>query len=199
MAKREKFKFPKTYMEMDINGFFRNNDCNYLWLYDMEWIECKDIFNYEYYDEIDSLVPFAHTGGGDIWGWNIDEKYELPIVFCPHDDEIGYYYAPSFEASLFRQILDFVSHANFYINNPKTWQKNDEEAKKIILNWNNKLNKYFRKEWVLEIEKILSLDLKYYTYPKGEYYLYITPDEKNEIVNKYLKFDLLNKEFKWCL
>lgn len=193
--------FQNNYIEMKNYGYFGNPDNtsqqNYVWLYDMEWFSYEKIINYNYDCESRSIVPFAFTGSGDLWAWHLDYSPYIPVVFCPHDDNEGYFYAPSFEGALFRQILDFASHSNFYIDSRKSWQMNLKEARKHLLNWQRKFEKWFEKDWISEIEKLINSDLKYYQYPKGGYYVLITPEECNVLVDKYLNFDLLNKNFIW--
>ncbi|GEM_PF-6942780 len=69
-----------------------------------------------------------------------------------------------------------------------------------MIRYNNTRNfdrQKVEKDWISEIEKLINSDLKYYQYPKGGYYVLITPEECNVLVDKYLNFDLLNKNFIW--
>ncbi len=68
------------------------------------------------------LLFFAKTGGGDLWAWNIDYLPGLPVVYCPHDDDEGVFYADSLEAAIFRHILEFVSQNNFCVNKGESWE-----------------------------------------------------------------------------
>lgn len=205
---RNDFSFPDAYLEMNESGYFNVsngiastniNMQNYVWLYDMEWLPYETIINYEYDCESRAIVPFAFTGGGDLWAWYLECAPNIPVVFCPHDDNEGYFYAPSFEGALFRQILDFASQSNFYITDGKSWQMDLETARRYLLNWKSKFSKWFKNEWISEIERIICLDLKYYQYSKGGYYVLITPEEYEMLIKQYLDFNLLNKSFIWVI
>ncbi|KNY27554.1 SMI1/KNR4 family protein [Pseudobacteroides cellulosolvens] len=206
MSLRDDFNFPSAYLEMNESGFFSGFDSsdmgnihtkNYVWLYNMEWLSYDKIKNYGYDYESRAIVPFAFTGGGDLWAWYLDYKPYMPVVFCPHDDDEGSFYAPSFEGALFRQILEFASHSNFYVDDGKSWQMDLVSAREHLLNWKNRFEKWFKKEWISEIEKIISLDLKYYQYAKSGYYVLITPEECNILTKRHLDFELLDKSLIW--
>jgi hypothetical protein len=176
----------------------------YVWFYDMEWLSHDRIIHYEYENyQSKSVVPFALTGGGDIWGWHIDLKEFMPIVLCLHDDNEGIFYAPSFEAALFRHILDFASQNNFCLGTGRSWEMELPMARKHLLNWKNKFRRWFAAEWLFEIDRLLNLNLKFYQVGSkpsaGDYYLLITPKECSELVQKYLDFELLDKTFLWTI
>ena len=112
----EVFRIPEIYTEMSRKGFF--NKDTYLWLNDMEWIPIEKIGDYEYEDgESRSVVPFAFTGGGDKWVWVIDEgENDYPVGLCEGAEVNGIYYARNTRDAILRQIIDFVSGSNFYVN-----------------------------------------------------------------------------------
>jgi len=137
-----------------------------------------------------------------MWSWYIEDINNPIIVLCYHDDIVGEVYAENFESALFRHILEFVSESNFYVSNGNTYQIDSDTAKKYISEWKNKFGQYFKPEWNDEIEKILSLDLKYYKeirLPKANYgyEVFLTPQESEQLINKYLKFDKINTEVIW--
>jgi hypothetical protein len=201
---RNDFLFPKIFLEMDklgwldSNNFTSLNNCDtqkYIWLYDMEWLTCDKIMNYEY--ESNLIIPFAHTAGGDKWAWYLDDMSKLPVVFCPHDDDEGIFYAPNIEGAMFRQILEFASQNNFYSENGQPWEMSILEAKKHLINWKKRFDKWFKKEWIYELDKLINSDLNYYEHNYGGYYVLITPDEAKDKIEKYLSFSFLNKSFIW--
>ncbi|MHC1686070.1 MAG: hypothetical protein AB6733_24600 [Clostridiaceae bacterium] len=210
MFNKKGFSLPELFLSMDEQGWLDSENfidlesCasqKYLWLYDMRWLTCNKIINYEYDEEVDYIVPFAYTGGGDKWVWYLKEKSVLPVAFCPRDDDEGVIYAESIETAIFRQILEFVSQNNFYVENKKQWEMDIVAAKKHLSNWKNRFEKWFKKEWIDELDNIISLDLKLYKHKferyTSEYYVFITPEEANEKIEKYLNFSLLNKTFIW--
>ncbi|WP_160685612.1 hypothetical protein [Clostridium sp. C2-6-12] len=210
MFDRENFLFPELFLSMDQFGWLEPNNFlgrdnfdsqKYLWLYDMRWLTCSKIINYEYEEEADYIVPFAYTGGGDKWVWYLNDKSKLPVALCPKDDDEAVIYAGSIEAAIFRQILEFVSQNNFYYEDKKEWEMDEITAKKHLINWKNKFKKWFKKEWIDELDDIISKDLKLYEHKFdryiSKYYVFITPEEANEIIEKYIDFDLINKSFIW--
>ncbi|MEH7353853.1 hypothetical protein V7150_09765 [Neobacillus drentensis] len=201
------FQFPEIFLEMNEQGWldsrnfinFKNFESQkYLWLYDMEWLTCEKILHYQYEEyESRSIVPFAITGGGDKWAWYLEFKQKLPVVYCPHDDDEGLFYAENIEAAIFRQILEFVSQNNFFHEVGQSWEMSIFDAKRHLKNWRTRFKKWFKKEWNDELDKLITLDLKYYSHNSGGYYVLITPEEAKEKIERYLNFNLLNKSFIW--
>lgn len=199
----EKFKFPKIYAEMDKLGWLDTSETNsylYLWLNDMEWYRCEDIRNYEYEDgEVKNIVSFAHTGGGDKWGWYLEESNRLPVVLCYHDECEGMFYAENIEGAIFRNILEFVSDSLFYVDASKaeSYQLNIVEIRQYLLNWRRRFDKWFNKSWLEELDEFIKLKFKICHTKYGNYYALLTPEEADEKIKKYLDFDLINKTFVW--
>jgi len=114
------FKAPKEYHTLASKGLFKNDGpsvCtefyepgSYLWLNEMEWCSPVEIGSFEFQAyQLPGLVPFAITGGGDLWCWHPTMATEqgAPVLCCYHDDEMADVYAPNFFTALFRQALDF--------------------------------------------------------------------------------------------
>lgn len=210
MSLREDFNFPVAFYDMDKSGWFDKKnytdrdsigDKTYLWMNDIQWLSLEKIINYEYEDyQSKSIVPFGTTGG-DIWGWHLDYKPIMPVVFCTHDDEEGTFYAKTYEGALFRQILDFASQNNFCTQEGNKWEMSLLIARKHLMNWKNKFEKWFEKEWINEIDRLIGLELKYYETVSptvvGGYYVLITPEECRDLTKKYLDFELLDRSFIW--
>ncbi|HOR45393.1 MAG TPA: hypothetical protein PK624_11440 [Spirochaetota bacterium] len=210
MLIQNSFDFPELFMEMDTEGCLTTEnfiDMNhletqkYLWFYDMEWLTVEKIRNFECPDyQSERIVPFAKTGGGDLWGWHLDYLPTLPVVYCPHDDDEGVFYAESFEAALFRHILEFASQNNFCMTGGKSWEMTIENAKTLLKEWKKRYFKWFKKEWNLEIDNLLNLEMKFYKPNKSNgFYVLITPEEADVLIDRYLKFDLLKQSFVWTI
>lgn len=205
------FSFPQTYCEMEKQGFFdianfSNEDeamkQKYVWLNEMEWMKRAEIINFDYdQDRSNLIVPFAFNANGDIWGWCLKHKNIMPVVYCLHDDYEATYYAASFEEALFRQILNFSSQSNFYVEKGTSYQMDLDEARIHLNCWKLRFGNWFKEEWLSEIDRLLSLELKFYEYSstkmgKGHYVL-ITPEECESLIKKYLSFDLIDQTFQW--
>lgn len=191
---------PKVYKEMESLNYTKANNKEYLWLYDMEWLEIDEILNYEYEEgESSEIIPFAHTGGGDKWVWILDNNVELPVGLCYHDDSEGIYYAKNLQDALFRQIIDFVSGSNFYIQDEsaESYQMNIYNLRRHLNEWKTKLGKFFTKEKNEVIESLLKKELKLCRSKYGDWYALLTEEESNEIVNKFIDFELIDETFEW--
>ncbi len=199
------FCIPQIYINIDKLGWTKN--CNeYVWFNDMEWISIEEILHCKEHPEkylinSPSVIPFAQTGGGDIWGWYIEDRNNPFVVLCYHDESTALVYAQNFESALFRHIIEFVSEANFYSSQGESYQMGIAEAKTNIANWRNKFGNYFKPEWNLEIEQILSLELKKCVDDRCkksyEYEAFITYQEADAIIKKYLYFDKIDSEVVW--
>lgn len=125
----------------------------------------------------------------------------MPVVYCLHDDYEATYYATSIEEALFRQILDFSSHSNFYVEQGDSYQMSLDEARFYLTGWKLKFGKWFKEEWLSEIDRLLCMELKFYKYPSKEmgegHYVLITPEECDYLTKKYLYFDLIDRNFQW--
>ncbi|MCL6456430.1 MAG: hypothetical protein K6T85_00340 [Gorillibacterium sp.] len=196
----EEFQFPEIYIEMDQLGWLDTNHNNYLWVNDMEWYRCEEIQEYEYEDdELRNVVPFAHTGGGDKWGWYIEESGRMFVVLCYHDDYEGTVYAAKIEGAIFRSILEFLSNSYFYINpnEAKSYQYSAVEIREFLSDWRSRFHKWFEASWLRELDELLQMDLKLCRTKHGDYYALLTPEEANEKIVKYLNFDMLDQTIVW--
>lgn len=194
------FKFPNIFIEFNKYGWLDSQNDSYLWLDDMEWLDMEEIYDYEYEKgEIRNIVPFAVTGSGDKWVWYIKENKIISVGVCYHDEVKGKFYAENLEAAIFRNILEYVSDSCFYINEneAESYQIGIDELRELLNNWINKLKKWLDISWINELEELKKLEFKHCHTDYGDYYALITPKEANDKIKKYLKFDLLDKTFKW--
>ncbi len=75
-----------------------------------------------------------------------------------------------------------------------------EDARKVIIKWKKCFFKWFKKEWNDELEKLLNLELKFYKSDKSNgFYVLITPEEAELLIDKYIKFNLYNSPFVWTI
>ncbi len=210
MSIKSNFDFPQLYIEMDRGGHLDSKNFidmhhleskEYIWFYDMEWITIENIKNYQRPDyQSENILVFAKTGGGDLWAWNLDYLPILPVVFCPHDDDEGKFYANSLETALFRHILEFASQNNFCIKEGNPWEFTIDDARKLISVWEKFFMKWFNEDWINEINKLTNLELKFYKPSKSDgYYVLITPEEADLLIEKYITFNLFEQPFVWTV
>src|SRR5690606_6505370 len=88
------------------------SNAEYLWLFEAEWLPLPRIRDLTKSKNVPiGCIPFAATGAADLWCFDSARAGPagLPVIECPHDDDEGRIYAPSFESFLLRRALDFAS------------------------------------------------------------------------------------------
>lgn len=194
-------KIPLIYQKMDERGYTTPE--NYLWLNEMEWMSIDKISQYEYDEgESELIIPFACTGGGDKWVWIVnDENKEYCVGLCENAETNGIYYAKNIEDAILRQIVEYVSDSNFYVCESKamSYQISENELMQLLDRWKHCFKGILNDNYIQIIDNISKLRLKNIKSQYGEWNSLLTLDERNEILNKYVKFELLDKEFKWYI
>lgn len=197
---KRNYKFPVIYEKMNEKGLLDMNR-SYVWLNEMEWMPINEVKEYEYEEEeLETFLPFAFTGGGDKWVWVLNtEKKEYPVGLCYHDAYEGVYYAKNTEDAIFRQMIEYVSDYNFYINEEEaeSYQVSEEELKEQLQQWKESFQGIIKKEYLVEIDRLSQLKLKYIKSDYGEGYTLLSVEEQEAMIEKYIKFDLLEEEFPW--
>lgn len=192
---------PSVYQKMNERGFF--NLETYLWLNDMEWMSIDKIKEYEYDDgESKLIIPFAITGGGDEWVWVVnDESKEYCVGLCERAESNGIYYAKNTEDAIFRHIIEYVASSNFYLikEEAKSYQISECELKMQLENWKNSFKGILNNDYLKIIDKLKELSLKHIKSQYGEWYALLTLEEQDELIDKYIKFDMIDDEFEWYI
>ena len=195
------FHIPSIYLKMNEYGLL--NKENYLWIDDMEWIPTEKILNYEYEEgENNSIIPFAHTARYDKWVWIFNEfNNDYMVGLCESAELNGKYYAKNTEDAIMRNIFEYLSSADFYNNKNEalSYQKSENELKTLINNWKNQLKGILHEEYIEIIDFFSNLSLKTYSHIHGEWDALLSYDERDELIEKYIKFDLINAEFPWII
>lgn len=195
------YKIPIIYQKMEERGYTTQE--NYLWLNEMEWMSINQISQYEYDEgESELLIPFAFTGGGDKWVWIVnDENKDYCVGLCEDGEINGIYYAKNTEDAIFRQIIEYISDSNFYVceSKAKSYQISETKLTQLLEIWKNGFKEILNDNYIQIIDNVSKLRLKHTKSQYGEWEALLTLDEKNEILNRYIKFDLLDKEFEWYI
>ncbi|MEK4424984.1 hypothetical protein [Solibacillus sp. FSL K6-1523] len=193
------FDLPQMYLEMNKLGWLDVKNRNYLWLNEIKWKSHSEVMNYKHEEgEIDSIFPFAVTGRGDKWVWK-DESDRLLVALCFHDDYEGVIYAENLEGAIFRNILEYVSSAHFYVDekNAEFFQIDIEELRNCLIDWRKKFHQWFKDEWLEELDDLVKMELKNCETRYGSYFALLTPDEASSKTEKFLGFDRINEPFNW--
>ncbi|WP_304819047.1 hypothetical protein [uncultured Clostridium sp.] len=195
------YKIPLIYQKMSEMGFFELE--TFLWLNDMEWMSIDKIREYEYDDKESRLiVPFAITGGGDKWVWVVNnENTEYYVGLCERAEINGTYYAKNTEDAILKQIIEYVSDSNFYLNEneAKSYQISENKLKLQLEKWKNSFTGIINNDYLKVIDMLRKLNLKHIKSQYGEWYALLTLEEEKELIYKYIKFDLMDEEFVWYL
>lgn len=101
------------------------------------------------------------------------------------------------EGAIFRNILEYVSDAHFYTGekNAKSFQIDIEELRNYLVNWRKRFTRWFKDEWLNELDELVKLDLKICETQYGSYFALLTPDEVSSKTKKFLEFDRINEPF----
>ena len=194
-------KIPLVYQKMNERGYTNAKSDLYLWLNEMEWMPIDKIEKYEYEEgETKSIVPFAVTGAGDKWVWVVAEgDAEYPVGLCERAESNGIYYAKNTEDAILRQIIEYVASSNFYLveDTAESYQISEKELKVQLKRWRNNFRGIIKDEYINIIDTLNKLSLKYIKCQYGEWYALLTLEEQDELIDRYIKFDLFDKEFEW--
>ena len=197
----KRYKIPSIYQKMQENGYTSIE--NYLWLNEMRWMPIDKILGYQHDEgESELILPFAITGGGDKWVWIVDEENEeYKVGLCERGEFNGIYYAKNTEDAIMRQIIEFVSDSNFYLSetNAKNYQISECELKQMLQKWKNSFTGILNERYLNIIDILSRLCLKHIKSPYGEWYALLSLDERQEMLDKYISFDLLDEEFEWYM
>jgi hypothetical protein len=184
------FALPDTFAAMFNHGWMsydgsdRDSFGTYVWLYDMEW----ELGRTEQYlatctgRECD-VIPFAVTGGGDIWGYYVspDTIQTAPVVLCERAETTCKYYASTIEGAIFRQILAFCSEPNFVRGDENTEMDMClRMAKKHLTRWKTTFGLSFPKTWKDVCDDLLSRELTEHIEGHVSYPVLISPSEAKE-------------------
>jgi hypothetical protein len=112
IAERYSLIIPEQYRSVRAMGLLDRGSPNELFLTDLEWLSTDAIAIYEFLEfEIKGLIPFARTARRDLFCWYppMATDKDIPVIFCPRDDENATCYASDFVGFLYRILLEEFS------------------------------------------------------------------------------------------
>ena len=142
------FKLPQPYQAFAVRGYLTHPDEAYLWVNEAEWIPPGEILTYDWmFTPKAGLVPFAFTGGGDVWAWQterVTSSGEPAIAFCPHDCYEGHWHAPTFIGWLYRTGLEYAT---------VIWHE-EAETRKYLATWSPLVREFGDPAWAADLAEI---------------------------------------------
>jgi hypothetical protein len=112
IAERYDFIVPDQYRRVRATGLLDRGSPNELFLTDLEWLSTDAIAVYQFLEfEIKGLIPLARTARRDLFCWypHWGTDKDIPVTFCPRDDENATCYASDFVGFLYRILLEEFS------------------------------------------------------------------------------------------
>lgn len=204
------FEWPEAYRGLKAQGLLSipkeydpSKLRSHLYLGDMAWLRPETIDSFEPEPgQSDRILPFARNAASDWWAFYIDPEFDPPpVVLCLHDDSIAYFYAPTFEAALFRQILQAVSSQMA----PLADSLDDLEAFEVISiqleQYRTIFPPWFPKEWINVIDRLRTLPLKIHlpfpNKPHIQDIVLIHREEADAIWHQLVPWPMADEKFEW--
>lgn len=160
-----------------------------------------EILHHEVYDisEKFKLVPFAKSGGGDLYVFQYDLQNgdDVPVSYLPHDHCELQVLAKNFQDFIFRQLLEGTREIYEYA---MFEDDSEEQIKEHLHNQLRTHRPYLTNKQVKILEEIYARNIEEYEYklPNGrteEAEGLATFDEVDEILKQEIDFEYFDKEF----
>lgn len=142
------------------------------------------------------FIPFAMTGGGDLYVFQFDKQYDgnIPITLVPHDWNEATILAKNLSDFIFRKLIECVVELDEYS------KVKDGDLKTNLSNMLRTHTPYLTQSQVAKIEEIYSRDLFEHKYqiPSGREFSatgLVSRDELETILQQEIGFENFNKEF----
>jgi hypothetical protein len=168
----------------------------YLDALDAEWISQAKLGDPEWFycDPIPNLLPFAFSGGHDLWCWRLDKPTadrEFEIIFAPHDCEVGERWAPTFSTWAFRKVLEEAT----------TFWDPEPETRARLAAWASALRELGHAELAASIDGINARPLREASRGKGSKFhswqFLIEPDEYEQLVSRLVGAEYWKAPIRW--
>jgi hypothetical protein len=195
-------QFPQGYRTWQVSGYFKGRfkQSKYLWLHEAEWIPLAEIPGYDLWRiTIPGLIPFAFNAAGDHWCFSTRKPTspgEFEIWFCPHDEELGETYAPTFPAWFYRNCLAYASGG--FDEDPHSIK----EAKSNLRTWSKRLAEIQPGKWAEHLGELADKEPVSYKHPKLRtsvplLFGFITAMDVDQIVQAEFGKRYFNRKVKW--
>ncbi|MFG6369153.1 MAG: hypothetical protein K1W16_12150 [Lachnospiraceae bacterium] len=196
-----KKNIPQLYRKMNELAYINLSSKQFVWMYDMEWMDYKEVINYKYEEgESRDILPFAFTGGGDKWVFVENSTNEPHIGRCYGGEAEGEYCAKNLEDAIFRSIIEFVSSTCIAITEDGKMGTKffyEEQVKDILKDYLKIYNNLLPKEYLAVIQYLTTLSFKKCSFANAQWYALLSIEERDTFIERYLMFDLMDNTFDW--
>lgn len=161
-------------------------------------VSISEILNHEVYEISNKfrLVPFAKTGGGDLYVFQYDlqKDQDIPISLLPHDDDQLHVLARNLQDFIFRQLLEAV--ADIY-DDLLFYDEDEYTIKRNLYNQLRTHRPYLDENQIKILEEIYKRDITIYHYKLAngkveEAEGLLTFEEVEKIIKNEIDFEFLN-------
>ena len=158
----------------------------FVWMYDMEWMDYKEVINYKYEEgESRDILSFAFTGGGDKWVFVENSTNEPHIGRCYGGEAEGEYCAKNLEDAIFRSIIEFVSSTCIAITEDGKMGTKffyEEQVKDILKDYLKIYNNLLPKEYLAVIQYLTTLSFKKCSFANAQWYALLSIEERDTFI-----------------
>lgn len=195
---------PELYRKMYRLGYMDRwgHRKRHVWLAEMKWMSFDEVINYQYEDDVtQEVLPFALTGGGDLWVFIENGTKEPYVGRHFHPEDKGQYYAENLAGAILRNIIEFAA-------DPSVWLDENGEIKEIDYSEEEmrcRMKKYYEifdrllpQKYLEVIRQLSEESFKICACHKhGHWLALLSNEEKEAMVRHCLYFDLFNQTFAW--
>lgn len=195
---------PREYRELHARGYLTLDrpaaeisatpGDGYLYLADMEWYRLEEIVDFQFPDFCTTsqlnLVPFAFTGGGDYWCWQVDTEGPR-VLMCYRDDIDATIYSPNFQGALYRAALHYACH--WIDDQAPTFA----EARSHLRRWSSDLRVICPGDWCDTLASIAERPPTQWNMHKLVLNSLLTPQEKMKIERRDLQLPETDTTIRW--
>jgi hypothetical protein len=198
-------KPPATYLSLERRGLLHHEDRSRLdprclWIEGVRWLD--EVGPPIKLPQSSRMIPFGISANGDWWCWEVEPQSDMcsSIILSPPDTGDSTYFAPAFEAFLFRQVLQFVSN-DVYCDEPDPDEIRftvDEMHEQLEI-WLDQMGQYFPERWIevlRAIQRVKALSIHVHS-PQFSYPCLFNPNRESEIVKDLLGYAHLDQRFKF--
>lgn len=199
----DKNHIPDLYKKMNKLGYLDYSNKQFIWMAEMEWIPYEEVMNYEYEEDMTKeVLPFAFTGGGDLWAFIENGTSQPYIGRYYHPEEDGEYCAKNFEDAILLNIIEFASSASILIDEegePQSKINSEDEVLYYMKEYCRVYQDLLCQRYLDVIHYLSTLHFKECSFHASHWLALLSDEEAEAMVKCYLDFEYMGKPVAWYL